>query len=252
MRLLPPANIPSHTVFVSIALQNSTKSATPASEKAEQLLLRLCSQLNVPATWGLADPASESAEAIRSSGVSHEIALLIEPNVESRRELLGRLDTTSRDGAGISTVFFHAPVNGEMAELLARHGVSIIACDRPAGSHGRNSAPVTTVRFGLWEVAAAASISNAAAGVERRLRRKIDDTAAVGGLFHLAIDATAVGRSVAAARMTERLLGHIAERRDRGALRVQIATQIAAQFRRRPSAPAKSILRISASQRAAA
>ncbi len=252
MRLLPPANIPSHAVVVSIAVQNSTKSATQAVEKAEQLLIRVCDELNLPVTWGMADPSSESAEAIRACSVSHEVGLLIDPVVQSRREMLRRLDSATPDGAGVSTVVSRAAVGGEIAELLARRGVSIVACERRGESRGRTPAPVTTVRFGLWEIEAAASISNAAAGAERRLRRRIDRTAAAGGLLHLAVDAEAVGPSVAAAAASERLLGHISERRERGALRVLTAAQLAEQFRRRPSDPAKSILRISADRRDAA
>lgn len=252
MRLLPPANIPSHAAVVSFAMQNSLQSATRGVEKAEQLLLGLCEQLNFPVTWGVVDPASASAEAIRTNNALHEIGVLIDPDIESRREMLRRLDAVTPDGTGVSTVLCHAPVREELAELLARHGVSIVACDRHGESHVRSPSPVTTIRFGLWEVTASASISKATAGAERRIRRHIDHAAAAGGLLHLAVDAEAIGQSVAAAAALERLLGHISQRHERGTLRVLTAAQLAAQFRRRPRTPAKSILRISTSLRDAA
>jgi hypothetical protein len=214
-------------------------------------------ELQLPATWAVADPVHSAAtEAILTSGVGHEIAVLGDATwlghgagrVRLDRELARRFDGARRAGIPTTTLALRNVAQVPDLDLLLDHGITAVrgpAVDTAAEAR-RLAAPPT--RFGIWQPPAAWRIPPrrtwwfpSAWHIGQQIRRHI----ARGGLLHLEIDAPRlVASSQDEIAVIQAVLRRIAARRDAGALVVKTIGQIASQaLHDRSSVPSRSILR---------
>jgi hypothetical protein len=232
-------------------------------ERAACRLLDALRRQRMRATWGLAQLGASSF-ARRLVDAGHEPAVLAEAHwtgaeVDRNRfasELAERCDAIVGSGARTTTVLQH---DGSMAgplDVLVRRGIRAVrpalATTRSGGWLGRAVAAIRpsrrgthvpsprTLRWGIWELAAHCRMTGIAS---RKIVRTISHPPA-GGPVHLAVDLpyVAFGGERAAVAL-ERLVGHIAGRRDAGHLSVLTASDLVARLDQgNLGRPARSIL----------
>jgi len=221
-------------------------------------LLGLFEKYRLDASWAVADPAvSAATDSIRSCPQQHEIAVLGDPTwvgsaagrPRFSRELVRRIEGGRSVGIAISTLVLREGVVADHADLLVKHGVTVVRGNLPRGSQLVEHCRPMPIRFGVWDIPACCAVPAArrwwpttvAGHAVRAAVRNLD-------FVHFSIDA---GRLVAARnsglRSVERLLRLVARERDDARLKVSTLAAMADQLRPiRSSPPTHSILRSAA------
>ncbi len=130
-----------------------------------QRIVRVLDKHNTPATWAVTDPSCTAISAVMmSSRTAHELALLgdgswIGPDAGRTgfaRHLLGHLEEASSIGLQISTLAVEGADLRQNLDLLAKYHISMV---RPDAAGRRRSIQGTIprkLRYGLWQLPAAA------------------------------------------------------------------------------------------------
>jgi len=238
MRLPPPA-IPGRIFAISIQ-------GSAAQPSAIVRLADIVNSHRIAATWGVA--TATDADVVQSAtrrAAAHEIALDCSANAEAGQQhpVVADLQNLRRSGLEIASLL--CPVLPTTADLesLARLGIQMVVVT----DKSQVSTPVTTLRFGLWQLATSWRLPcdgwlGDAWGAARG-RRLLDLAIRRNAPFHLMIDAAAMEASSSSLKGLQRLLKHVEKRRQQGALSVVTLADIAEQLTpRRASATARSIL----------
>jgi hypothetical protein len=223
-------------------------------------LVALTRSYGIPVTWAVADPVlSAATESILAAGCGHEIAVLGHQawlgqgcgRARLDRELARRFAGARKAGIAASTLALRGGDQLLDLDLLLDHGVTAIR--GPAAANWfparRNSLP--PIRFGLWQPPAAWLVPPRQtwwAPATWRVRHVIQRTIRQGGLLHLEIDAARlVTAGQPALRLVDRIVAHVAAKRDTGLLRVMTIQQLAAAIlAQRAGTPSRSILQSAA------
>ena len=227
------------------------------------LLSELCDTHQISATWAVADPAiSAATDVIRGITVPQEIALLGDASwigpaagpARFARELSRRVHHAREAGVAISSLLLRGAevgANGEANaeanwDLLAGHGLNAIRSDLRGVSTGEPK----VAHFGIREFPVNGLLP--ASGrwwnryrARRTIRHSIEETARLGGLFHLAIDTPAMfaagDRAVSTVQQTFRQIQKLSSQ---GRLTVETLSTATNRLGRTHSVPpAASILR---------
>jgi len=224
-------------------------------------LIRLLEKYQMPATWGVADPAlSALTDRLLSARTPQEIAILGDGTWvgheagRSRfsRELVRRVTRARAAGLNVSTLLLRGTELDDHFDTAVKHGLTAVrGADDPseAGWFLRATlAPPEQLRFGLWEVPVAAVLPAARgwfglASGARAAKSGIDRAGSTPAVFHLKIDGLLLAVE-SAARQLEQVLRHLDRRRQSGLIAVATLADIAANLSgRRQAMPARSILR---------
>ena len=250
-------------VLISVDLELNIPQRLALSERSLDLvtptLLNLFERYDIAATWALADPAvSAATEGIMSGQPDHEIAVLGDPTwvgptagrQRFSRELARRYQSARAAGVSVSTLALRNIDRMCHFDLLVKHGVSIVRGSQLNGlTHSLHSGPVP-MRFGVWNLAPNCVLpatrwtwraDHGLSTAQRAIRSAIRSHNTV----HLMIDAAGLGETGRRGfRMVERLLRHIADRRDRRQLESATLAAMARMLTPcRTEQPTRSILR---------
>jgi hypothetical protein len=253
MRLLPPSNVPQRVTCFSLSLPSRDVVNAATANRLIERYVQLFGEFQIPVIWGLDDlTAHDTIYHLQASQLPHEFALCCDADWTSsttssenvRRRLQRHLSTARTAGLDIATLMLRGRMRFDRWDAFVRGGIRMVVSDRVAPADGREKHPIKTLRFGLWEMQA--SLVLADEGGRRSglaMRRQIDRAMTGGGLCHVVL-----GELLSADRQSlrplERLLQHVARRRDEGQLQVQTISQIVVQLpSRRSSRCAQSILR---------
>jgi hypothetical protein len=241
--------------ILSISIDASTSpgktdTRTSAVHSIVMELIDRCDVHRIPVTLALANPVgSEMARRVSSGASSHEIALLVEGDVVSRKasrtEILRRiirpLQAAASTGIAVTSLASTGLWHLQHIDLLVRHGVTILR--GPKTNTGLQS-PC----YGLWLVPTAASFGGG--GVLQgfvhvsRARRALRQVETGRGIVHVRIDAAGIaargGRDIGS---VEKLLKSAAARRDQSRLVITTLRATAARLLPKRPAAAHSILR---------
>jgi hypothetical protein len=223
--------------------------------------------LQIAATWALAEPSPAMVQAIRASHFKHEVALLadsswIGPHVARGtmvRELNRRVQAVTTAGGTVNTLALMEGTTPAGHELLARYGIRAIraaALSDQASRHSRwlawlakeSDAPTAAprgVRWGMWELQPSWTFS---LGLARQSLRAQERALAAGETFHLVIDQSVLAQSGNAGMLMVEHALRLAERyRVQGQAQIETVSQrVMREFKPRSHAPARSILRVAA------
>jgi hypothetical protein len=252
------------TVTISIDLEGDPARAAHLPRHALEIitdrLLVLLAQLQMPATWAVADPAVSAARGrIAAARGGHELAILGDASWVGReagrsrfaRELARRTAGARDAGVPIATLAVKSLLPLDHCDLAIKEGITAV---RHTSESPQSRAPgrlqARTLRFGLWAFPVSILLPGTSrwlpgGGGARAARLLIDDAVGAQGIVQLAIDAPRLAaRGSAAARVLARVLDHVQRRRRHGLLEIvtlgAIARQLAGEHR---GAPSRSILR---------
>jgi len=247
--------LPLGIVTLSVDWRAGDSRTNHATPDAGRWLLDRLSTHKIDATWGLEGlEESALATAHRLSAAGQDIALM--DKGAPAGSLLGQADFARRirqqiaamktSGVMATTLVLPAPPTAEQCDVASRHGLLAV---RHASEHARRWQP-KAMRFGLWSFPTAITLPRATrwwpgGGGSRAVRRDIDTVIASRAIAPVAIDLTQLARRGGLARgVVERVLQHLARRRDEGRLEVltvnAAAMRLASLHQGRPS---RSILR---------
>jgi hypothetical protein len=243
------------TLVISIDLRCENRLALATRKNmaaAATTLMGLLADGAINATWGVEFPAEDSwALALSQRHTGHEIALLGDstwvgpaaPRAQFAAELARRVTAARAVSVDISSLLLADTDLRRDLDIAVKHGLTAV---RPC--IGRDSGTAaTSLRYGLWRIPAALSLTEPDRGILRRSTRSIvrviDTAVATQRLCHLAIDAGQI--TTAQERKLRAVFAHIARQRIAG--RLVTETLGGASLRqtnpRIALAPARSILR---------
>ncbi len=253
MRLLPPSNVPQRVTCFSIRLPSAKTSSVSVCERMMGRYAELFEEFQMAVSWGLSDLTGDPlVPQLLSGQISHEIALYPQGDERdsqaggdlARTDLQRHLSIAKAAGLEITSLMLPGGAPPARLDALVRAGICMVVRDHVATGRRRVRHPIRTLRFGLWEMQASflfAEDSGRTGGLA--IRRRIDRAMSGGGLCHVVLGDLVSGDRQSL-RSLERLLQHVARRRDDGQLQVRTISQIAAQLPHRRSTPAaQSILR---------
>lgn len=231
----------------------ATRQLRPLEEITARLT-RLLAKYNVPATWGVADPAvSAASEPLTAACAGHEIAILGDVSWvghEAGRSRfareLGRRTTRAR-GAGldVSTLLLRGVDLTDHLDIAVKYAITAVRNGIQQGHRAPQS-----LRYGLWQVPVSESLPGASrwqvgGGRGRSARREIDRACVTAGVVHFAIDALRLAeRGPAALHVLDRVLRYADEQRRKRLLMVEtLSTTTRLLTGGRTSLPSQSILR---------
>ena len=220
------------------------------------LLVGLCETHRIPATWAVADPAiSAATDVIRGTTGPREIALLGDASwigpaagpVRFARELSRRVLHAREAGVEISSLLLRGAALELDWELLASHGLTAVRPDL----RGVSAASEPKVaHFGLREFPANGLLPVTGRWwtrfrTRRCIRTAIEETARLGGLFHLAIDTSAlIAAGEHSLRSVAQTFRQMQKLSSQGRLTIETLSTAARRLGRTHSVPpAASILR---------
>ena len=213
--------------------------------------------LNLPATWAVADPVlSAATDSILSSGVGHEMAVLGDQNwlgygagrIRLNRELTRRFNGARRAGIPVSTLALRNVEQVVDLDLLLGHGITAVRGPAVDSAVTARKLAAPPIRFGIWQAPTAWRIPPQPhwwAPSTWLIRHEIRRTIARGSALHLEIDAQRlVEAGPDAMSLIQAALTHIAARQQAGLLQVRTIGQVAAEaLSDRSAVPSRSILR---------
>jgi len=245
------------TISIDLETGSSPIGAHSSLNEITIHLLDILSKHQLPATWATGLPATSTSAQVVSRFAGHEIALQGDASWVGRaagrqrfgRELAIRTERARSAGLSLSTLVLDGPELDDQCDLAIKHGVTAVRHATLAGKSPRRWR-ASTLRFGLWSFPVSCSLPGSSrwlpgGGGARSARKQLDSAIAERGLFQLAIDASRLeSRGAPALRVLQRVLQHIAIRREQGSLEVTTiqaaAGQLSGQLQGRPS---QSILR---------
>lgn len=223
-------------------------------EEITDRLIRLLAKYDVPATWGLADPAVSAArDTLAGAKPGHEIAILGDPSWvgheagRSRfaRELTRRTTRARAAGLAVSTLLLRAANLTDHLDIAVKHGITAV----------RNSAVVRSrapqqLRYGLWHIPASEQLPGASrwrigGGGGWSIGRQIRLAGQPYSVVHVAVDALRMAeRGAGALHVLESVVRQAAAQRVRGSLAIETLAVTARRLTgARVSLPSRSILR---------
>ena len=229
--------LPRAILTVSIDLElDATRLGLGERRELEEItgrLLTLLAELNLPATWAVADPAvSAATERIRSMGMAHEVALFGDSTWVGReagrsrfaRELMRRAVRSRGAGIAISTLALKSAELDDHADLAIKHGITAVRhLESPADKSSRRFVP-RTLRYGLWSFPVSCTLPGASrwlpgGGGGPTARILIDRAIKQCGLIQLTVNGPELAaRGTSALRVLKRVLAHAQSRRRQGLL----------------------------------
>ena len=276
MRLLPPATSPERVVAISIYLpselaqengerpDNASTAPDGASNANIDRLVDLALGSRLPFTWGVSESLyAELQQRFESQTPSQELAILGDENwlghSKSRGAIVRTLNSAvdAADAAGFvpKSLLLHGVSLDADFDLLAKHGISIVACDETSARKSKppklteRPSSVRTLRFGVWELPATVHLPRVTSRfglTGSSTSRLIDRAVTRGELSHVAIDGPAILANPQELRALERLLTRLARQQQQGKLQVQTLSAVASQLVQSPDrTSATSILRSS-------
>ena len=213
--------VPSLSGFavISIDLGLGAMQAGRASQyAATSRIARLLENLQISATWNLADPAnSEVLDRIVTESAGHEIGVLgdsswLKPHINRAQllsELMRRFGGARAIRLPVSTLALHNVTFYQNLDLLVANGIRVI---RPPTSKTLGKSMPYRLQCGVWQIPATAVCphSEIPAGASRGT--------------HVVVDANAI--SAKDLRNTEQFLKRISKCRDRGQLRIETLSEV--------------------------
>jgi hypothetical protein len=220
-------------------------------------LLEVFAAKRLPATWAVRDPAHSPAcpPVLRATG-AHEIAIQADDSwlgpqagrTRFARELSQRVTQARHSNIRVSSLVTPTAPKREDFDLIVKHGISAITGVANQNAPRRPQATPRSMHFGVWELPASERLplpsrwfSNGNWALSKQIRQAASD----GAMFHLLIGAAEVEQATGGrVDQLSRLVGKIAELRDRGMLQVETLSQTAKRLSQVPAAvPQRSILR---------
>lgn len=249
------------TIDLEMDLEQQARTDSRRLDAVAARLADLCDAHQIPATWGVADPAlSAATETIIARGVAHEIAVLGDAawvgigagRTRFARELARRVDGARTSGLSVSTLMLRNVELTESFDLLVKHEISAV---RGAIGHRGPTriAQPQMLRFGVWEVSPSIELPGRSrwfpgGGGRFAARRVIQQ--AIGGVSvaQLIIDGprlAAVGEAGVAA--IQNVLRFAAMKQQQGVLNIETLGSLAKKLSQpREASPVRSILRSAA------
>jgi hypothetical protein len=228
------------------------------------VLLQMLDRRRLPATWAMADPASCSfARRLAASRQGHEVALCADrtwagPGVRRPRlaaELGHRLTRARVAGCVVDSLALSGVRLEQNLDVLVKYGISSLICgsansvgqtQRTRNSPGRAS----SLRFGLWEIAATAELPSRADWLWRGAGVHPQSAGPAVFLPGLPVNLVKVDVSALAAkgarglRLMDRVFRLAEEHRDAGRQEVLTSSELTRRLTKpRQLLPARSILR---------
>lgn len=268
MRLLPPATNAKRVITLSISLPNDVEQepsehSEDASSAGMDRLIDVITASGLPVTWGVGNSLfGELSERFRSMACEQELAILGDESWLGRSKSRGAIvrvlnsAVESAEAAGFvpkSLLLNRVSLDADF-DLLAKHNISLVACDDNATRSQAEStaspehgSSLRTLRFGVWELPATVRLPRASSRlglIGGGVNRLIDRALARGEVTHVAIDGHAMIDNPAELRALERLLERLARHQEQGKLSVQTLSGVASQLGTSPErTSATSILR---------
>lgn len=279
MRMLPPTIGPERAVALSIHFSCSpagengdkvddTRSRDASSTNIERFV-ELATSSQLPFTWGVDESLyGELHQQFAVSVAQQELAILGDASwlgqAKSRGAMVRKLNSAVAvadlsDFTPKSLILQGVSLDADF-DLLAKHGINIVACDETVGSNAGqheslNQSPPTqassvrTRRFGVWELPATVRLPQVASRLSLLgggVNRQIDRALTKDEVTHIVIDGLAVAENPAELRNVERLLERLARQQEQGKLKVHTLSNLASQLgQSRDRTSATSILRSS-------
>jgi hypothetical protein len=243
------------TVVISIDMHYENRLALAARKNAAAAatsLIGLLSEAAIAATWGFESPPDDpTAHSLTERHFAHEIALLGDsdwaggaaPRARFASELASRATAARASGFDISSLLL---TDGDLARDLDVAVKCSLTAVRPRVV-GHGDAVPKSLRYGLWRIPAAFSLTEPGRGLLRSTAAtaiRIINAATTGGqLCHLTIDTGSM--TTAQERTLRQVFAHIARQRIAGRLVTQTLREAAAMriHPRIALRPARSILR---------
>lgn len=225
-------------------------------------LIATFNRVQLPATWGVSDPVHAAATSLilpsrAAAGVDHELAILGDSSwvgakagrPRFAKELARRVTQARAKGIACSTLLLRDAQPGDNLDLIVKRQITALCpVDPAAGQHSQRRLP-RTLHYGLWEFVTSAKFPVASGWfAKRKLLRQLTRAAGHQELFHLVVDAPALGqREAAGEKLLAAMLTKISQLRDRGHLDVETLAGAAARLSDVPTiTPQRSILRLAA------
>ena len=260
------SNVPQPGLFVlsiDITLApETTAAATWAVAVAEHLAAS-----RLPATWAL-DLATntELAGDLKSADAAHEIAVLADRSwagYHAERQLVAaeldrRVLGAAAAGQAPTTLVLSDGRVTEHVDLLLKRGITAVRTiaqsrrlDQANGREGwlrrwrganAATAPVRSLRWGLWEIGRSLDLIGLRYGA---LARAVDQVASGGGLVHLSFDLAGLTGNVSTGlKLVDRIATQVAHLREQRYIEALTITELVGRLSRpRQNLPARSILR---------
>jgi len=250
-----------------LSIDTSLKRETKAVAALAVAVAEHLAASRVPATWAL-DLATnpDLVVDLKCADPAHEIALLADRSWAGRHtprhlvaaELERRVRRAAAAGHPPCTLVLAEGHVTEHLDLLVKQGITAVrSAARSWRRHDARggaawlrrwrgaeaaSAPVRSLRWGLWEVGKSLDVIGLRHGA---VGRAIDRAAAGGGLVHLSLDLAGLTGNVSAGlKQLDRIAAQVAPLRERRAIEALTIAGLAARLSRpRQNPPARSILR---------
>jgi hypothetical protein len=222
-------------------------------------LAALFDTLKLPATWAVADPETSRIERFTSSPMQHEIAILGDASWMGREippsrvacELARRIESGRAAGYSVSTLATTSPAL-DHAHLAVKHGITAVRHARADKSAVSRAPRSRALHFGLWSFPVTITLPGQSrfwpgGGGARAAKASIDQAIAQRGLAQLVIESPRLAERSGAYRVLQRVLRHVAGRREAGLLEVLTIGAMAARLSsQRQGQPSRSILQSAA------
>ena len=247
------------TVDLEPAAHRSNVQEARRLDEVTEWLVAIVNDLDMVATWAVADPAHSAATELLASGqANHELALLgdaswVGPAAGRGRfakELFRRVSGSRGADLTVSSLVSRNVDVAQHIDLLVKHNITAITGLPSSEELKRPLSPPRVVCYGLWEMPVAARLPGQGNWRHRlvyasAIRRGIHHAAREFQVFHLRIDAWRLSQSTRSERrVVQRALGYIARAVERRGAYCLTLGQLAAQLSQVPSiTPARSILR---------
>lgn len=248
-------------LLVSVHLDPVADGRPPRDERklanVTRTLIETADTHSLPITWAVSDPAHSAATRwILRCRMKQELAILGDPSwlgpaagrTRFARELARRV-TQARDAGIAATTLVPRVASVERhIDLVVKSRITAVAGVVDTAEAGRRATSPRAIHYGVWELPVSSQLPAKRRWLLpgewhawRQIRRAAKDAAT----FHLSLDAPhlmeAGSQTLAAAC---RLLGRVAELRDRGVVRVETLHAAATRLADVPQvAPQRSILR---------
>jgi|GEM_PF-5302370 hypothetical protein len=264
-----PVVTESATFVLSIDVASDSGAGTTGAvgglKQTASSLLRRLNELRLSATWALSELSAGVPLDELTSSHGQELALLGRPAwtgpASTRAAFLDEFNRRLTQWAplrrSLTSLVLSEPL-GISPELLVKSGITAIrpplepipaprsVLGRLAAGIGRafEAAPILapkSLRWGLWEVPATLDIARL---TPRQARRAVDRAVFHGALIHVAVPLAALVESPVRSRHLERLLEHVARRRDEELLDAIPLSGVALRYGRQRTGPtARSVMR---------
>lgn len=249
------------TLAISVDLEldvgQQARSDGRGLDAVTQRLAELLGRYQLPATWGVADPAlSAATEAIVGGPVPHEMAILGDPTWVGRsagrtrfaRELERRTAAARAAGLPATSLLLRDVVVDQHLDLLVKHGITLVrGCARqtpPAQRGGQ----LELLRYGVWQTSVTCQLPGKSGwmpfcSAESRVCRAIERASENRAVVQLRLDARQLVGAQSHFAAVERVLRLAQQRRQAGELRVETLEVMASRMLKRPQgSPTRSVL----------